>query len=79
MWFLKYSQDVVDCEIGVQKLCVHNWSVVNFFMWCIISILASPSVVCSLDLAELEERREHNTSASERICSHRVVCHMCIW
>ena len=43
------------CGISLQKLCLHNWSEVNSFMWYIISIVMVP--YC-LALAEREERRE---------------------
>ena len=46
---------LVACGIGLQKIRVHNESVVNLLVWYIISAVAAPHW---LAFAEREERRE---------------------
>ena len=41
--------------IGQQKLCMHNWGMVNSFVWYIISVVVS---LHCLALAEREDRKE---------------------
>ena len=48
---------LVACGIGLQKRCMHNWGVVNSFVWYIISVVHYRSAHC-LAIAEQEERRK---------------------
>ena len=39
--YLKYSRMLVACGIGLQKLCMHSWGVVNSLVWYIISAVVA--------------------------------------